>query len=277
MLDDRRQSAQEKRPRGRPRGPDHAPAPSVQALDRALDMLDVIAARDGLTLGEIAAAAALPASTAHRILATLERRGYARADAESGLWSIGVGAYTVGQAFVRSRRVEALARPAMRALMAASGETVNLGVLEGREVVFLAQVECAQPLRAYFRPGRRGPAHASGIGKALLAWADPDAAARLFSGAAPERFTPATLTSLPALAQALADARARGWALDDEEHAAGMRCVAAAAFDERAEAVAGVSLSGPTVRVDDAALPRLAALTVGAADAVTRAIGGRKP
>lgn len=277
MLDDRRQTAEEKRPRGRPRGPDHAPAPSVQALDRALDMLDVIAARDGLTLGEIAAASALPASTAHRILATLERRGYARTEAESGLWSIGVGAYTVGQAFVRSRRVEALARPAMRALMAASGETVNLGVLEGRDVVFLAQVECAQPLRAYFRPGRRGPAHASGIGKALLAQASPESVAQLYAGAPLAHFTPATLTSAQELAHALAEARARGWALDDEEHAAGMRCVAAAVFDERGEAVAGVSLSGPTVRVDDAALPRLAALTVGAADAVTRAIGGRRP
>lgn len=277
MLDDRTPRRPEKRGRGRPRGPDHAPAPSVQALDRALDMLDVIAARDGAPLGEIAAAAALPASTAHRILATLERRGYARADAETGLWSIGVGAYTVGQAFVRSRKVEALARPAMRALMEGSGETVNLGVLEGREVVFLAQVECAAPLRAYFRPGRRGPAHASGIGKALLAQAEPDAVARLFAAAPPERFTPATLTDPRALAAELARTRARGWALDDEEHTAGMRCVAAAVFDDRAEAVAGVSLSGPTVRVDDAALARLSTLTLDAADAVTRAIGGRRP
>lgn len=272
MLDDHA-----RKPRGRPRAPDGQPTPSVQVLDRALDMLDVIAARDGAPLGEIAEAAGLPASTAHRILATLERRGYARVDAETGQWTIGVGAYSVGQAFARVRKVEALARPAMRALMEASGETVNLGVLEGREVVFLAQVECAAPLRAYFRPGRRGPAHASGIGKAMLAHAAPEAAARLFSGAAFEQFTPTTLASLDALMEELARTCARGWALDDEEHTPGMRCVAATVFDERGDPVAGLSLSGPTVRVAPDALPRLAALTIEAADAVTRAIGGRRP
>ncbi len=263
-----------RRPRGRPRKSDDGQGASVQSLDRALGLLDAIAARDGATLADMAAATGLATSTAHRILGTLESHGYVRQDAESGLWTIGVGAYTVGQAFVRIRKIEALSRPAMRALMAATGETVNLGVLEGREVVFLGQVECHAPIRAFFRPGRRGPAHASGIGKALLAHA-PDFPAT--GGRQFERFTETTITSAEALHAELSRIRSRGWALDEQEHTLGMRCIAAPVFNEHGEAIAAVSVSGPTVRVNAEAVPRIAALTVEAAAAITLAIGGRAP
>lgn len=261
-----------RKPRGRPRTRAESDGPALQALDRALEVLEVIAARDGAALGEIAEGAALPASTVHRILATLDRRGFVRQEAETGAWTIGVGAYTVGQAFVRVRRIETLSRPAMRALMKASGETVNLGVIEGGEVVFLAQVECPAPIRAYFRPGRRGPAHASGIGKALLAH---DGGRR--DAPALPRFTDRTLTDREALEADLAATRARGWAMDDEEHTLGMRCLAAPIFDENGMAVAGVSLSGPTVRVTREDAPRLGRLAMDAAAEIMRAIGGRRP
>lgn len=263
-----------RRPRGRPRKSEDAQGASVQSLDRALGLLGAIAARDGVTLADMAAATGLATSTAHRILGTLESHGYVRQDAESGLWTIGVGAYTVGQAFVRIRKIETLSRPAMRALMEATGETVNLGVLEGREVVFLGQVECHAPIRAFFRPGRRGPAHASGIGKALLAQAPTCLAP---GGGELERFTETTITSVEALNEELLRTRARGWALDEQEHTLGMRCIAAPVFNEHGEAIAAVSVSGPTVRVDAKAVPRIAALTVDAAAAITIAIGGRAP
>jgi IclR family acetate operon transcriptional repressor len=188
-----------------------------------------------------------------------------------------VAAFTVGQAFVRVRRVEALGRPAMRALMEASAETVNLGVVEGAEVVFLAQVECHAPIRAFFRPGRRGPVHASGIGKAILAHADPAAVAALLGPGPLPAFTETTVTDPAALAAHLAAARARGWALDDEEHTLGMRCVAAPVFDHTGAAVAAVSVSGPSVRLTPPAIPRIAGLTRTAAATITAAIGGRVP
>jgi IclR family acetate operon transcriptional repressor len=272
MLDDGKGG---RRARGRPRKGEEAVGASVQSLDRGLALLEVIAGRDGCSLAEATEAAALPASTAHRILTTLAQRGYVRQDAETGAWTIGVQAFAVGQAFVRIRKIEQLGRPAMRALMEATGETVNLGVLEGSEVVFLAQVECHAPIRAFFRPGRRGPAHASGIGKALLAQLPPARVAALYAGTAPQRFTPTTLTEPAALAAALAETRARGWALDDEEHTPGMRCVAAAVFDEKGEAIAALSVSGPTVRVGRAEAAAMAEQTVAAAATVTRALGGR--
>jgi IclR family acetate operon transcriptional repressor len=273
MLDD---GKERRRARGRPRKTEDAAGAGVQSLDRAIALLEVIASRDGCTLADASAGAGLAASTAHRILGTLARRDFVRQDAETGQWTVGVGAFAVGQAFVRVRKIEALGRPAMRALMEATGETVNLGVLEGAEVVFLAQVECHAPIRAFFRPGRRGPAHASGIGKALLAEVDPPRTAVLCGPGPYARFTPTTIVEPARLAAALAETRARGWALDDEEHTPGMRCVAAPVRDERGEAIAALSVSGPTVRVGRGAVARLAALTVEAAETITRVIGGRR-
>jgi IclR family acetate operon transcriptional repressor len=240
-------------------------------------LLDLIAGQDGLAAADLAERAGLPPSTVHRLLATLAGHGFVRQDGETGAWTIGVKAFTVGQAFVRVRKIEALGRPAMRALMEAAQETVNLGVIEGDEVVFLAQVECHAPIRAFFRPGRRGPLHASGIGKAILAHRDPVAVAALVGPGPLPAFTETTVTDPAALAAMLVGTRARGWSLDDEEHTLGMRCVAAPIFDEAGEAVAAISVSGPGVRLTPPEIPRIAALTVQAATTITAAIGGRRP
>jgi IclR family acetate operon transcriptional repressor len=265
-----------RKPRGRPRKSEEATG-SVQVLDRSLMLLDLIAGQDGLAAADLAERAGLPPSTVHRLLATLAGHGFVRQDGETGAWTIGVKAFTVGQAFVRVRKVEALGRPAMRALMEAAQETVNLGVIEGDEVVFLAQVECHAPIRAFFRPGRRGPLHASGIGKAILAHRDPASVAVLVGPGPLPAFTETTVTDPAALAAMLIGTRARGWSLDDEEHTLGMRCVAAPIFDEAGEAVAAISVSGPGVRLTPPEIPRIAALTVQAATTITAAIGGRRP
>lgn len=273
MLDS---EAQRRKVRGRPRKSEDA-GPSVQVLDRALALLDLIAAQDGIAAADLAERAALPASTVHRLLMALAGHGFVRQDSETGAWTVGVTAFTIGQAFVRIRRVEALGRPAMRALMEAAAETVNLGVVEGAEVVFLAQVECHAPIRAFFRPGRRGPVHASGIGKAILAHGDPAAVAALLGPGPLPAFTETTVTDPTVLATQLAATRARGWALDDEEHTLGMRCVAAPVFDHTGAAVAAVSVSGPSVRLTPPSIPRIAALTREAAATITAAIGGIVP
>ncbi len=263
-----------KRGRGRPRKTEGEPSGSVQSLDRALGLLKVVARHDAVSLSGIAEETDLAASTVHRILTTLEAHEFVRQDSETGLWTVGVGAYSVGQAFVRTRRVEALSRPAMWALMRATGETVNLGVLEEAEAIFLGQVESPAPIRAFFRPGRRGPAYASGIGKALLAEAG-EARVRALYGAAPlPAFTEATLADADALVAELAETRRRGWAIDNEEHTLGMRCIAAPIFDEKSRAIAAVSISGPTIRVTDEAIETIAEHTVAAAKEITKAIGG---
>ncbi len=250
----------------------------VQSLVRALTIVNRLAATDeGATLTEVAQQVGLSPSTAHRLLTTLEQERYVRFDAERRLWSVGVQAFVAGSAFLKTRSLVPTARPHMRALMESSEETVNLAVEDQAEAVYLSQVECRQMMRAFARPGGRVPLHCSSVGKALLS-AMPDAdVARVLHRHGLARVTIKTLTTTPALREDLARARIRGYAIDDEEHAVGLRCIAAVVFNEAADPLAALSLSGPMARIPDERIPLLGDLVRRTADAVTAQLGGRLP
>lgn len=262
--------------RGRKAGENAAPS-SVQVLDRSLKLLALIAENDGSTLSDLAEASAMAPSTVHRLLTSLANHGMVAHDLESGDWTIGVKAFEIGNAFRRFRKLGAAARPFLKRLMEESGETANLGLEDEGDVVFISQIESHAPMRAFFRPGRRGPIHASGIGKAILStWSDTEIA-RTLSGRELGHFTPHTLHTLPALLKDIQAIRARGWSMDDEEHTLGMRCIAAPVFNEYGEAVAGMSVSGPAVRLPVEKLEQLGPLVRASADELTRATGGKRP
>ena len=268
----------EKRQRGRPRA-FHGPADTspVQSLDRALKILAIVAEGSGLSLSEVAERSGLAASTAYRMLTTLESHGMVEFDRTDQLWSIGVETYRMGAAFLRRRKLVDRARVVMQELMEQTGETANLGVAEDDCVVFVSQVETHQAIRAFFRPGTRSPFHASGIGKAILAHLPAERVATIVRRAGLERYTERTLGDAGALAGELETIHRRGWSIDDEERHPGMRCVAAAIFNEFGEPVGGVSVSGPTVRVTPAKAGEWGPLVRDAARQVTAMIGGREP
>ena len=195
----------EKRQRGRPRsfhGPSDAGA--VQSLDRAMKILTLVSAADGLSLSEIASASGLPASTAYRMLTTLEGHGMVEFDKTDQLWSVGAGAFRVGSGFLRRRRLADRARSAMQHLMEETGETANLGVAQDGGVVFISQVETHEAIRAFFRPGAVSPLHASGIGKAILSHLAPERVAAMAGRAGLDAYTPNTRADMAALAADLA-------------------------------------------------------------------------
>lgn len=268
------------RRRGRPRqavavATEEASDAPVQSLDRAMALLAELAEADGLTLTELAARAAIPTSTAYRMLLTLQRRGMAEFEPSAQLWYVGVETFRIGSAFLRRRKLVDRGREMMQGLVAATGETANLAVAEEDGVVFVSQVETHEAIRAFFRPGTRALFHASGIGKAILAYRSPAQVAATLKRTGLPRFTDRTLTTLPALLADLAEVRARGYAVDDEERNPGMRCVGAPVFNEFGEAVAGISVSGPTVRVTEDAIARFGPLVRDAAARLTHAIAGR--
>ena len=209
----------------------------AQALARGLGILEFLASTPGgATLTALAAALALPAPTVHRLLGALEDAGYVQ-PGDDGRFRIGVRAYRVGSAFLEHRNLVAEALPRLERLMEASGETSNLAVIDNGAAVFVAQVPCRELMRMNARLGARAPLHASGVGKAMLA----------------------------------AD---RGYAIDDEEHALGLRCVAAAIRDEAGRPWAAVSLAGPTSRLPPARLAELGTRVRDAASDITAALGG---
>ncbi|MCB1389158.1 MAG: IclR family transcriptional regulator [Rhodobacteraceae bacterium] len=255
--------------RGRPKAfHDKTEQNTIRALDRAMALLQALAASDGLTLTELAQAEGESPATTYRVLTTLAQRQMVELDPKGQVWHVGPGTFRTGAAFLRRTNVVERARAPMQALMRATNETANLGIEQQGEVLFLTQVETHQTIRAFFSPGTRSPMHASGIGKALLAWmpgSDPGPLTR---------FTEATITDPRALAQNLALTRSRGWALDNQERTEGMRCVAAPVFNAHGEPVAGVSISAPVFRLPPDALPAIGERVRSAAHEITEAIGG---
>ncbi|MGW4470203.1 IclR family transcriptional regulator [Nonomuraea sp. NPDC004354] len=220
--------------------------------DRVLAVLRLLAERpEGVGLEEMARAVGSPKSTAHRALAALRRAGLAVQD--------GRGRYLLGDEFLRlafthheARPDHVRIRPALERLAARFGETAHYAVLDGREVVYRAKVDPPSgPVRLTSTVGGRNPAHSTGVGKLLLAWALPDdAAVAAWARAAPlERRTTRTRTGLAELCAELAAVRERGHALDDQENEEGVTCVAVPAFLTSATTPSGaVSVSALAYR-----------------------------
>ena len=262
------------RRKGRPKSFDSASQPpTIQSLDRALDVLDALAGASGMTLTELSTALDQSAATMYRVLATLEARQIVEMEPQSQTWHIGAMAFRLGSAFLRRSSVIERARPVMRELMEATGETSNLGIERGGDVMFVSQVETHESIRAFFPPGTTSPMHASGIGKALLSCFGEDQLTRFLRGRTLEQFTDRTLTSADTLREDLAQIRSRGWSFDDEEKAPGMRCVAAPVFGMQGEVLAGISVSGPAARMPDARINEIGALVRGAAEKLSYGLG----
>lgn len=262
--------------RGRPRGwNDKTAQNTIKSLDRAMAVFEYLSDSQGMPLTMLADETEQSPATVYRILVTLEGRGLVEFDHEEQLWYIGPRAFVIGARFLRRTSLVDRARPIMRRLMEATGETANLGIEKEGKVLFLSQVETHASIRAFFPPGTLSPMHASGIGKALLAHMHSDQLDRFLAATDLQAFTEHSITGRAELLDNLRVIRERGYSVDNEEKNDGMRCIAAPVFDTNQEAVAGISVSGPTSRVSQAAIQRLSRPVIEAAHDLTLAIGGR--
>ena len=263
--------------RGRPKAwDDKTDQNTIKSLDRAMGVLEHLSTLSGATLSELAGELNQSAATVYRILVTLEGRGIVELDKETQVWHVGPRAFLIGARYLRRTSVVDRARPILRGLMQDTGETANLAVARDGHVMFVSQVECQSSIRAFFPPGTMSPMHASGIGKALLAQMPEAQFQSHLKRAVLERFTEHTIVEPEALAEEMARIRGQGFAIDDQERNIGMRCIAAAVFDWTGEAVAGLSVSGPSSRMVDEETDRIAGAVKAAAGALSTALGAER-
>ncbi|WP_405049002.1 Transcriptional repressor IclR [Roseobacter fucihabitans] len=268
----------EKRQRGRPKSQfRESSAGTLQSLDRALGILKAVSRSDRATLTDLSLSLGVPTATTHRILTTLQKHDFVSFDDARQDWVIGIEAYRTGISFMNRTGLSAVSRPVMRHLMELTGETANLAIADGSEVVFVGQVETQNPIRAFFARGTRTSMHASGTGKAILSALQHDRVRKLLMATGLTRFTQNTLVTPDALFADLDVTRARGWSFDCEERHDGMSCIGAVIYDEHTDPVAGVSISGPSTRFDALRVPALGATVAQAALEITTLIGGRAP
>lgn len=275
MENDENSDGTPRRARGRPREWNGATDQNtIKSLDRAMRILAFVSEMRGKNLSAIAEEMEESPATVYRVLVTLAGRGMVEFDAEEQSWHVGPTAFSIGARFLRRTSLVERARPIMRQLMEATGETANLGIERNGAVLFVSQIETNASIRAFFPPGTLSPIHASGIGKALLAQMDVVQRDRCLAIGGLEAFTPNTIVENADLLANLQLIRDRGFSYDDEERTLGMRCIAAPVFDINREGLAGISVSGPTSRVSEATLRELVSPVLQAARELTLAIGG---
>jgi len=220
----------------------------VKSSERTLEILEHLAiVGERRTLGELARDLAIPKSSLHGLLRTMQEMGWIQTDPSGLRFGLGVRALLVGASYVDSDDVVALTRDALDQLSDEVGETVHLGRLDGHDIVYLAKRESRHPLRLFSAIGRRLPAHATALGKAVLSLQDPDTV-RVVLPDELRRLTPNTIVDHSRLREELALTRERGYAIDNEENAEGIRCIA---VPLRREGVVrdAISCSVPMIRL----------------------------
>ena len=249
----------------------------MQSVDRALTILELLAADGRLGVSEIAALLDVHKSTASRLLATLEAHGLAEQLPDRGRYQLGLGVLRLAGATRSRLDVVQESRPVTAELAARVGETVNVVILSGRETLYLDQVAGTSALQIHNWVGKRNPMHATANGRVLLAHiSDAERDSILAAATEPDggltRLTDATLASREAVLTDLEQIREHGYAVARDELEVGLTAVAAPVRGTSGEVVASLSVSGPTFRIEDRLQP-LVREVVGAAAAVSRRMG----
>lgn len=246
----------------------------VGALLHGLAILDMFD-RDHtvLGIGEMAQRLGVHRSTTSRLAATLAAAGYLEPAGEPGRYRLSTKLIALGDLVVSDTDVRAAAVPPLKDLVGRLGETGHLAVLEGDESVTVEVVDGWHTVRMHSWAGKRAPAHCSSMGKALLAGLSDDEIDARYPGRALEGRTPATITDREELKRRLAEIRASGHALDEEELEAGLCCVAAPVHDRSGRTVASISVSGPASRINAATFPGIADEVRATAAEISRRLG----
>ena len=229
-------------------------------------------APSGLQLKDVAQLTGINKSTAYRFLAHLEHDGYVFRDS-SGAYAIGVRLARLASGSSYQTTLRKLSRPILQQLWRVTGETVNIAVLDGREVLYLDVMESSHTFRLVSQVGMRRPVYCTALGKAMLAFIPEEEQQYFFDGMSFERFTPHTIRGAAQLRKEFALIRQRGYSIDNEEAYLGSRCIGAPIFEASGKIAAALSVSGPTTRVTRERVPAMAASAKNAAMAISRTLG----
>ncbi len=249
----------------------HGQSPAVR---RAVAALNALArAEEGMTLSELARLLDEPKSTLHGVLLTLVETGLIVRDCLTKRYQLGPQVLVLAGAYARQsdllRAFSEIAKPLSREL----GETIQLAILQGREVLYIGKQEGTQWVRLASEVGTRLPAHATSLGKCLLAWLPPDELEALLDEGPLVALTPHTITDPETLLAELAEVRRRGYAVDHGETLPDVWCFGAPVRDTSGTVVAALSISVPVTRISPERAEELAEAAQKAAAELSRRLG----
>ena len=223
----------------------------VQSVTKALKIVELLAREGEAGIGEIAQKLGMDKSTIFRLVSTLKQEGIVIQNLSNKKYANGYRLFELGQSVLRqSHAIRTAIYPFMRAIADRTGETVNLAVRDGLEMVYIEMIETGDIIRIGHNLGQRRPIYCTSVGKAMLAWlpeADLDALIREIDF---HPFTPTTVSGPEQLREELAFIRKNGYFIDREQHAPGIRCYGTPVLNCNREPVAALSLSMPQYKYE---------------------------
>ena len=245
----------------------------VAVLQKALDLLEVLAEEPDLGLSELSEKTGASKASTYRMLSTLESRGFVVKRGDTRKYAPGVQLVALSCAVVARLDLVKAARPYLEELQRASNETVNLGILADAHVLYVDILESDQGLRMAAHVGARDALHSTALGKAILSALPPPEARSLLESYRRLPATPHTIVALDAVMRDLSQTAERGYSIDDEENEVGARCVGVAIRDLSGRAIGAMSVSGPATRIAGDVVTKLGGLLQHAARGVEEQMG----
>ncbi|NOU96157.1 helix-turn-helix domain-containing protein [Paenibacillus sp. LMG 31456] len=246
---------------------------TIQSIDKALDLIELLADRGSLSLIELTELLNQPKSSTYRIVLTLENRGFISRSDEDGKYCLGYKQLLITKNLLERNNIRTAALPEMKKLSELFGDTVNLGVLLEGEIMYLEIIESIHALRMTDSVGSKSPFHATAMGKAILAYLPEKLIEQLLTQFGLPAITPQTITSKEIFHQELEKVRCCGYAIDDQEIVEGARCVASPIFGMFGHVYGAISVSGPMHRYSDDKIPELSRHVSTAAASVSLKLG----
>lgn len=248
-----------------------AASSSVQSVDRAITILEALARSGDAGVTEVAAELGVHKSTAFRLVSTLEAHGLVEQTSERGKYRLGVGLLRLAGATTARLDIVQEARPICKTLAARTGETVNIAVLSDRSALYLDQVAGPSSLQSHNWVGQHIPLHATSNGKVLLSGLDQARLDEVLDGM--PAYTESTITKKSSLRRELDEVRQQGYAAARDELEIGLTAVAAPIRNAHGDVIASLSVSGPSFRLDDAALDAALPPLIESADEISHRLG----
>lgn len=253
-----------------------APTAHVQSVDRALQLLEILASENReLSLTELSQLAKRPKSTVHGLLSSLREYQFVDQSPDTGRYRLGIRLFELGSMVARSWDVRAVAQPVMQQLNRQLGEMVQLAVEDNGEVLYLEKIDSTHMMRIVSETGSRLPMHCSGLGKVLLAYKKPAEVKWILSQHGMKQMTQRTITSLSEMDKELYRIRNQGYAVDDREIMDSLRCVAAPIYTKDGTVKYALSVSGLAGNMRGEHFERAVMLVKAASENISFAMGYR--
>jgi DNA-binding IclR family transcriptional regulator len=249
----------------------------VTSVDRALTILELLAEKNqGMSTSDLSRRVRIPKSSMSYLLRTLVARGYVRRDPETGHHTLGIRLLSLGGQAMQGLELRDIAMPHLRHVVERTHLDTHLAILDHGDAVYVERIESPGFIKMATWIGRRMVPHVTGVGKALICCHERAAVEEILAIHPLRPITPKTITTLPRLMAELEKTRQRGYAIDDEEHEARVRCVAAPVFAGTGEVVAAIGVSGTVGQISDDALPKIGNLIRSTALKFSAQLGGRR-